>query len=167
MEYGISNILMASTAKSVGQIPAHAGIPRFAPRAATNDAISSLTPSLDTSCFTLTGIVPTLDWDVNATTCAGQNPRKNRIGLNPPANRISAPSIRNIWIAQSTYDSTRTPRSGISSFAPYVLTAFAIRESTANGVRSTTNSTTTNISLFAESMKFLNGTAASFSRSCK
>ena len=94
MEYGISNILMASTAKSVGQIPAHAGIPMFAPRAATKDAISSLTPSLDTSCFTLTGMVPTLDWDVNATTCAGQNPRKNRIGLNPPANRISAPSIR-------------------------------------------------------------------------
>ena len=67
-EYGISKILIASTAKSIGQIPAQAGIPRFAPRAAINDAISSFTPSSDTNCFIVTGIVPTLDCEVNATT---------------------------------------------------------------------------------------------------
>ena len=73
--------LMVKMARSTGHIPVHAGMPMFAPSAPTNDATSSLTPTSSVSCFTVTGMVPMLDCDVNATTCAGQMALKNLMGF--------------------------------------------------------------------------------------
>ena len=79
-----------NTASRVGQMPAQPGIPRFAPRLAPKAATSSFTPSFRVSWLTVTGIVPTLLWEVKATVAAGQMPLKKRTGLSLPTNLIRA-----------------------------------------------------------------------------
>ena len=112
-------------------------MPRFAPRLATKDAISPGTP-LERRLRTVTGIVPMLLSEVNATTPVGQYALKNGIGLRRVVtDRMSGCTMNSCRII-ATYATTSTVTSGSSAATSLLLTAAAISASTAYGVNPTT-----------------------------
>ncbi len=68
---------MPQTAMSVGQMPAHPGMPMVVPSGAVKCAISECTPTWRVRTVVVSGSVPTLLCVVKAVTCAGKILRKN------------------------------------------------------------------------------------------
>ena len=158
-EYEIPWAFTANTASSTGHTPAHPGMPRFAPRLATKDAISPGTP-LERRLRTVTGIVPMLLSEVNATTPVGQYALKNGIGLRRVVtDRMSGCTMNSCRII-ATYATTSTVTSGSSAATSLLLTAAAISASTAYGVNPTTICVALDSTTLPASTNALNGLTA-------